>query len=574
MNTIRLVVSFLFALGATVAAQSPDAATRLARSMAETPADTAAGTYAGTPTPRVLFHEVGDDNAQSLLVAPDCDGDGVMEVVTGWDIFKTGDNLTVSSGAGFLPGHLVWSLESTDGISGGYFYSQEAFDTYPDVNSDGVDEILGGTAGGGRAATLYDGATGAVIQSFNTYLGADNGWVYDVEVVGDVNANGTIDFAIAVGSDDDAVYMVDGGSTGTHHDEIWRHQGPDVFYNVISVGDMNKDGVPDVVAGNGDNSSSVRCLSGKTGEALWTVNSGATNWHMNEYPDIDGDGVGEVLIGSWQTQGARMLNGKNGAVRWTQNTASTQVMRVVATTDANGDTVPDVVAAASAGGAWMLSGTNGDVIWSINPSPLVWAIDPVPDVTGDGVDEVAYGDFNGITWLVDGTDGTTLWTHDTNGHKVMALRGAPDMDGDGHGEVVVGAQQLSSAVEPMVFVLDADSGLASDAPELTPSGAVTLGTTLPLSLTGATPGHTAFTLVGLDPALVPFFGKGTLAIDTGFYLVLLTQVVPGGGDIATPLAVPNNPAWDGLSFYMQTFVLTGSPATGASSNRIGVLLQS
>jgi outer membrane protein assembly factor BamB len=327
------------------------------------------------------------------------------------------------------------------------------------------------------------------------------------------------------------------------------------------------------VAGNGDNSSSVRALDGANGEILWTTNSGAGNWHMSVYPDIDGDGIDEPLIGSWQTQGARLLNGATGAVRWTHNTASTQVMRVVAMSDANGDGVPDVAAAGSSGGARVISGADGDAIWSTNVGALVWAIDPVPDVTGDGVDEVAFGDFNGITHLVDGTDGTELWTHDTSGHKVMALRGAPDLDGDGHGEVVIGAQQLSSAIQPMLFVVDADSGLPSGAPELTPSGAQTLGTTLPLLLTGATPGHTAFTLVGPDPSLLPLFGKGTLAIDPGFYFILLTQTVPVTGTIETPLDVPATPAWAGLSFHMQSFVLTGSPAVGVSSNRTGLLLQ-
>lgn len=574
MKTTSLLVTALFALSVSAAAQSPDAAVRIAQVLAQRSADGATFSYAGATTPRVLFHDVGDDNAQSLLVAPDCDGDGVMDIVTGWDIFKTGDNLTVNSGAGFLPGQLVWGLESADGISGGYFYSQEALASYPDITGDGVAEIIGCTAGGGRAATMYDGETGAVIQSFNSYLGPDTGWVYDVAVVGDVNGNGTIDFAIALGSDDDAVYMIDGGSTGTHHNEIWRRQGADVFYGVIAVGDINDDGIPDVVAANGDNSSAVTALNGANGHVLWSVNSGATNWHMSIYPDIDGDGIDEPLIGSWQTQGLRLLNGATGEVRWTQNTGSTQVMRVVAMTDVNDDGTPDVAAAGSSGGAWVISGADGAVVWSANVGSLVWAIDAVPDVTGDGVDEVAYGDFNGITHLADGTDGTILWTHDTNGHKVMALRGAPDLDGDGHGEVVIGAQQLSSATEPMLFVVDADSGVAGSAPELKPSGVVTLGSVLELSLTDATPGHTAFTLIGLDPALLPLFGKGTLAIDPGFFLIVLTQVVPGEGAIATPLGVPANPAWDGLSFFMQTFVLTGSPATGASSNRTGLLLQS
>ena len=95
------------------------------------------------------------------------------------------------------------------------------------------------------------------------------------------------------------------------------------------------------------------------------------------------------------------------------------------------------------------------------------------------------------------------------------MKAFPDLDGDGIGQVIVGAQQLSSGSDKLLFVLDADSGLPCGGPELNPSGALTLGSTLQLALSAATPGHTAFTVLGFDPALVPLGAKGTLAIDPG-----------------------------------------------------------
>jgi hypothetical protein len=572
MKTSILTSALVISLATTAAAQSPDADMRRVNAILSQPATPSAGVFTGTP-PRELFHEVGDDNVSSLLVHSDCDGDGVPEIVTGWDIFKSGDNLTVSSGAGFLPGQLVWGLETADGISGGYFSGQETLASYVDVTGDGVDEFIACTAGGGRAATVYDATNGAVVQSFNTYLGPDSGWVYDVAVVGDVNGNGTVDFAIAVGSNDDAVYMIDGGSTGTHHDEIWRHQGADVFYGVVVVGDINGDGVPDVVAGNGDNSGTAKALSGATGAVLWSKNQGATNWHMKAFPDLNGDGIAEVILGTWQADGVRMIDGATGTLRWRQAAGSTLVLRVTPTADVDLDGIPDVLVAGSSGGASLISGDLGTILWNRNVGSNVWAIDPITDVTGDGIDEVAFGDFNGLTRLVDGSDGSDLWSHSAGGHKVLSLSGAPDLDGDGTGEVIVGAQQLSSGSDKLLFVLDADSGLPSGGPELNPSGGLTLGSTLQLALSSATPGHTAFTVLGFDPALVPLGAKGTLAIDPGLFAILLSQVVPGSGALTTALPIPSDPTFDGLLVYLQTFVLTGAPASGASANRVGYRLE-
>lgn len=552
-------------------AQSPDRDAARAQQLAAQPV-AASGAFLGA-APRELFHEDGDDNVVALLVQPDGDGDGVPEIVTGWDIFKTGDNLTVSRGAGFLPGQLLWGLETADGISGGYFPGQEALASYPDINADGYDELIACTGGGGRAATLYDGATGSVIQSFNTYLGAESGWVYDVAVVGDVNGNGTVDFAIAVGSMDDAVYMVDGGATGTHHDFIWRHQGADVFYGVVLLGDVDGDGIPDVAAGQGDNSNTLKALSGATGAQLWSLNQGGNNWHVQAYPDRNADGVDEVLVGSWQSQGVRLVNGATGAIIWTASAGSTLVYRVSPFPDVDGDGVPEVIAAGSSGGATLFDGHTGNVVWNRNVGSNVWSIDPVGDVTGDGAWEVVFGDFLGITRLVDGSDGSDLWQHGANGHKVLALRGCPDLDGDERPEVIVGAQQLASGVDTLLWVLDADSGLAGGAPEQTPAGAVNLGSSFQLELTGATPGDAAWLLGGLQPALAPVFGYGVLGIDPAAFKVLGIRTVLPGGVLSVPINVPADPNFDGLEVFLQHFVLDGAATGGVSSNRTGYLLQ-
>lgn len=549
---------------------SPDADAQRIRALAARPE--AAAVFSGA-APRELFHEVGDDNVVSIAVLPDSSGDGVPEVAAGWDISKTGDNLTLSSGAGFLPGQLVWGLETADGISGGYFGGQETVSAFLDVTGDGFPELIACTGGGGRSATVYDGTDGTVVQSFDTYLGAQSGWVYDAAVVGDVNGNGTPDFCIGVGSLDDAVYLVDGGETGHHHTYVWRFAAADVVYGVETVGDVDGDGVNDVVVGEGDTSDDLTCLSGASGAVLWHANLGANCWSLRACPDADGDGVAEVAVATWQTNAARLYSGRTGALLWAKSVGSTLVQRVVVLDDVDADGWHELGFGAGSPGAVVLRGRTGDPLWSDDVGSTVWSIDPVEDVTGDGIGEVAFGDFAGITRLADGATGSILWSHSAGGHKVLMVRGAPDLDGDGRPEVLAGAQQLSSSVVPLLFVLDADSGLASGGPELVPSGEVTLGATLPLALSVATPGDSAWYLLSLDPALVPLSLKGTLALDPALFFNLFTLAVPAGGALATPLPMPSDAFLDGTVFFMQTFVLDhGVPKTGVSSNRVGVLL--
>jgi hypothetical protein len=559
------VVALMAAVSAAQDRAPEVLASRAARPVAPSSGDGA------LPRPRVLFTAEGDDNVATLALHPDADGDGVPDVVVGWDIFKTGDNLAVLSGAGFDDGRPVWSLETQDGISGGYFWDLDQATAFPDITGDGLSELLTGTAGGGRAATLYDGADGTVLQSFDTYLGPATGWVYAVAALPDVNRNGTPDLALCTGSDDNAVYVVDGGLVGSHHDEIWRFQGADAFFTLAVVPDIDGDGLPDVVAGSGDNADDVWALSAADGGILWKHDAGASVHHLRAYPDANGDGRDEIVVGSWSgPAGLRLLNGANGSAVWTSGVPGTFVMRVIPLDDVDGDGRDDLAVASWADSAIVVSGLDGSLIWATPAGGDVWAIDRVDDVTADGIDDVAFGSFNGFAYLADGTDGTLLWEHSANGHKVLRLIGSTDLDADGRPEVVAGAQQLSSTTEPLLFVLDADSGLASG-PELRRSGSTAPGGTLIVELGHAAPGDLAWWLLGVEPALLPVGAKGWLGLDPSAPLLTLFALpVPGGGFQLLSGTIPGDPGLVGIVLYLQAFVLAPSPPlVGASANRLG-----
>jgi len=523
----------------------------------------------GFAAPRVLFTHAGEDNAAALVAHPDASGDGVPDVAVGWEIFQSGNDLELVDGGSFDAAGLVWGVVSQDGLSGGYYSDADQLALYPDINGDGIAELLSGTSGGGRAATLYDGALGVELQSFDTYLGPASGWVYQVLPVPDVNGSGVDDIALVTGSDANAVYLVEGNTAGEHHTELWSFTALDALFAVDLLGDVDGDGATDLVVAAGDNADRIHGLSGADGSELWVRPVAGTPWELAAYPDQDGDGVAEVAVAVWSSsQTVQLLDGATGDVRWTSGVPGTYGMDVVPLEDFDGDGWPELAVASWADRLYVLSGIDGSLAWQ---GPLtggdVWAVTRVDDVTGDGVSELAYGSFDGFAYLADGASGATLWTHFADGRKVLAIRSAPDMDGDGSPEVLVGAQQLGSGSATLLWVVDADSTLAG--PELRAPTSVAIGTPADLQLQDAPPGDVVLWYVGTAPALFPNVGYGWLALTPPFFLSPFTSLVPVGGRVSLSLAVPADASLVGVDAYLQAFVLEPvAPFFGTTSNRV------
>jgi hypothetical protein len=557
--------------GSAAAAQDADPALLLERLAAPATPSIAPSSF-GFTTPRVVFTRSGQDNATSLYVHPDANGDGVPDVALGWNIDQDDDNLELISGAGFGSADVLWSLETQDGISGGYYSEVDQLAGFPDVTGDGVGEILSGSSGGGRAATLYDGATGAVLQSFNTYLGAQSGWVYQVLAVPDVNGSGTDDFVLVTGSNADAVYMVEGSLAGVHHDELWSFQALDAVFAVDLLGDVDGDGITDLVVAAGDNADRLHGLSGADGHQLWVQTLSGSPWDLAAYPDVTGDGVSEVAVAVWSAaQGVQLRDGATGTALWTSGVPGAFGMDVVPFEDVNGDGRPEIAVASWADRAFAVSGLDGALLWQ---SPLsggdVWAVDRVDDVTGDGISEIAWGSFDGFAYLADGATGVTLWSHSADGRKVLSIRGAPDLDGDGAPEVIAGGQQLSSGTATLLWVVDANSTLHGPGPELRADASVALGALNDLRVLNATPGNVLLWILGVEPALLPNVGFGWPGIFPAELILDFTSFAPPNGRASLPLVIPVDPTLVGAEVYFQVFdLLPAFPFPGTSTNRIG-----
>src|SRR5262249_19546351 len=133
-----------------------------------------------------------------------------------------------------------------------------------DVSGDGlVDVITGAGAGGGPHVEVFEGHTGALIRSFMAFSGNFNGGVYVAG--GDVDGDGVADIIVGEGQAGSEVKVFNGTNTGIFRD--FFAYGPDVTSGVrVAAWDLN-----------GDNHVEIVTSSGPETQPLVKVFDGVTN---------------------------------------------------------------------------------------------------------------------------------------------------------------------------------------------------------------------------------------------------------------------------------------------------------
>jgi hypothetical protein len=328
---------------------------------------------------------------------------------------------------------------------------------------------------------------------------AELGW--DVGTVGDVNGDGYDDAIIASPTEAGRVYVYFGSAHGLAKSSVpnWAIEKGDAFgYAVSTAGDVNGDGFDDVIIGAPAEDEvdagrvyayygSARGLNGGTVPDWTAVNGGSEDalfgYSVSTAGDVNGDGYDDVVIGSpfydtddlnagearvylgsasglnadpiWIAYGDRRL----AEFGWSVSTAG----------DVNGDGYDDVIVgspSAAIGGDMATYVFHGSPEGpSTSPDWVVKAEEPFPDslfgrsvatagdVNGDGFDDVIIGDAGfqfhlgaayvyygspaGLStspdWIGSGDDENYS---EQFGHSVST---AGDVNGDGFGDVIVGA---------------------------------------------------------------------------------------------------------------------------------------
>ncbi len=261
--------------------------------------------------------------------------------------------------------------------------------------------------------------------------------------VGDVN--GDIRPEVVVASLDSNVYCLSGSSGAL----LWSFKASKPFYSSPAVADVDGDGVPEVVAATAHFSfpdgDTVYCLSGPNGAVEWSFAPDTNLGLSPTVADLDGDGVMEVIAGSWWSGDAHVLDGATGAEKWSYIHPSNSVWisapnpHAITAADLDGDGHLEVLVGPNSPQGLICLTDSGTTKWTFSEGETrTNAV--VADVDGDGTQEVLVGSDTAL-FCLSGPTGTVEWYYKV-GYSVRVQPSVGDVDGDGKLDIIFAADSI------------------------------------------------------------------------------------------------------------------------------------
>jgi hypothetical protein len=455
--------------------------------------------------------QAGASFGWSVAGAGDVNGDGYADVIVGAITYEF-DQTILNRGAAFLfLGSALGIADGNPGTADGQLDGLQSGSQFGwsvasagDVNGDGYSDVIVGASqynrpdsGEGAAFVFLGSASGipygdpltasATLESNQAGAGLGT----SVAGAGDVNGDGYADVIVgapgydAPDPDEGAAFVFLGGPSGiadgsptTAHAQLESNQGlANMGYSVAGAGDVNGDGYADVIVG----AREYYTAPGEGGAAFVFLGSAsgiadgnpATAAAVLESPnsqysilgtsvaaagDVNGDGYADVIVGAPSydagefDEGAAFvyLGGASGIEESDPTTVHAEIqsnqaggelgISVAGAGDVNGDGYADVILGAS---YYDLGEVNEGVAFVFLGGPA------------------AIGDGNPIT------ASTLLQSNQTAAYFGTSVAGAGDVNGDGYGDVIIGASYYDAGEtnEGAAFVyLGSATGIADGDP--------------------------------------------------------------------------------------------------------------
>ncbi len=205
-------------------------------------------------------------------------------------------------------------------------------------------------------------------------------------------------------------------------------------WQFASVRDVDGDGIAEVVMGSWNDT--LYCLNGITGALEWKFGTGNLIQSSPAAGDVDGDGKIEIVFGSYD-HNVYCLRGTDGSQKWAYTTGDA-VMSSPALADVDGDGKTEVVIGSLDDRLYCLRGTDGGKKWEFLTGANVSSSPAVADCDGDGKHEIIFGSFDGKVYCLSGQTGAQKWVYSTSG-EVRSSPAVADLDADGQMEVIIGS---------------------------------------------------------------------------------------------------------------------------------------
>jgi flagellin-like hook-associated protein FlgL len=274
----------------------------------------------------------------------DLNGDGVLDLVTAGQNDSFDGYTTVRLGTG----------NGNFGTATSYSTTSSAL-SLGDLNGDGIlDLVTAGGAGGGGKATVRLGLGNGNFGSATSYS-TESGYSYALSL-GDLNGDGILDLVTA-GSGGGGKATVRLGLGNGNFGSATSYSTESAFSNTLSLGDLNGDGILDLVtAGYSLSGGGYATVRLGMGNGNFGVSTSYTTENVKSYAlslgDLNGDGILDLITAGlsdsdgYETTRLGLGNGNFGSANskliFSGNGAES-LLRAVALGDVNGDGVSDIL---------------------------------------------------------------------------------------------------------------------------------------------------------------------------------------------------------------------------------------
>lgn len=221
--------------------------------------------------------------------------------------------------------------------------------------------------------------------------------------------------------------------------QVWEFKVNEIVRSSPSVGDVDGDGVPEVVFGTGNyhalnggasDATKIFVVNLHTGQLKWSRDLGGQTMASPTLADINGDGRLDVVMGTWggaQPGRIFVMSGVNGSDMsgYPRSSTGGVILGQITTADLVGNGGQDLIVP-TGGGVYAYNGTSGAQLWGIRQgfasyqnSPLVRDIDAdgrldvvIAGFKPDGTGVVDRFEFSGGDPAVIGTKGWHMFRRD------------------------------------------------------------------------------------------------------------------------------------------------------------------
>ena len=273
-----------------------------------------------------LLYQVSGDTAgdwfgYSVSMAGDVNGDGRTDFIVGAYFDDPAGGGTSAGSAYVFSGADGSLLYQRTGDTANDFFGASVSGA-GDVNGDGradfivgarLDDPVGGGTNAG-SAYVFSGADGSLLyqrtgDTANDYFG------YSVSGAGHVNGDGKADFIVGAwgaggGTDAGSAYVYSGADGSLLYQKTGDTAGDQLGISVSGAGDVNGDGVPDLIVGafwddpgGLSNAGSAYVFSGADGSLLYQVTGDTVGDNfgisVSGAGDVNGDGRADFIVGAY-----------------------------------------------------------------------------------------------------------------------------------------------------------------------------------------------------------------------------------------------------------------------------------